>query len=186
MSIEIVSSFPELIKDQSCLSIVGEMTGLNSKYSANQLKNMVSLSSKGTENFYLTVSCPNAEHSMTLVNAFAEVISNASFIDGNIVKADETDPHRGYLTKIITAGTVTLISKATNIPLSPSSPNIPKSTILGFIIGFVLSSLFFIAKDLLSSKIITEEDIETLLPDIPALGSIPLIASTTKGSAKNV
>ncbi len=180
VSTELVSSFPELIKDNSCVEIVARITNLDKVYTNDQIKGMISLSSNGTENFTLVASCPNREHSLLLVNAFAKVISDVSLINGNIEESDSTDPNRGYISKIINAGTVTLISEAKNQPTSPSYPNVGRSTSLGFLLGFVLSSLFFVLKDVLTSKLITEDDIEKLLLDIPSLGSIPLIVSNGK------
>ena len=181
VSIELVSTISELIKNEACLSIVGDISGLNQYYSIYQLKNMVSVSTKGTENFSIVVSCPKPEHALILVNAFADVISDSSFVNGNIVSADDKDPHRGYIKKILKAGTVTLISGAKNIPLKPSSPNLSRNLLIGFVAGAVFSTLFFVLNDLISTKVLTEEDIEALLPDLASLGTVPLIASE-KGS----
>ena len=182
VSVELVQTISELIKNDSCVITVGIISNLDNIYSPGQLKSMVSISSKGTENFYINVSCPNAEHSLILVNAFADVISDSSFVNGNIVNADDKDPNRGYVKKILKAGTVTLISGAKNIPLSPSSPNTLKNTMLAFICGFFITALLFILKDALSTKVLTAEDIETILPDVPSLGVIPLIVKQQKGS----
>lgn len=182
VSVELVSTISELIKNDSCLNIVSNISELNRYYSLRQLKNMVSISSSGTENFSIKVSCPDPEHSLLLVNAFADVISDSSFVNGNIVNADDKDPNRGYIKKILKAGTVTLISGAKTIPLNPSSPNVLKNTFLGFFIGIVLAIVFFIAKDIFSSKVLTEDDIETLLPGLPSLGTVPVINNSPKGS----
>lgn len=182
VSVELVSTISELIKNDSCLNIVGNISNLNRYYSLGQLKSMVSISSKGTENFNINVSCPNPEHSLLLVNAFADVVSDSSFVNGNIVNADDKDPNRGYIKKILKAGTVTLISGAKSIPLSPSSPNVSKNTTLGFVVGFVFAAAFFIIKDVFSSKVLTQEDIEELIPTLSSLGTVPVIAHSSKGS----
>ncbi len=184
VSVELVSTITELIKNEACLNIVGEITGLNKYYSPQALKSMISISSKETENFYITVSTPYPEHSLILVNAFADVLSDSSFVRGNIVNADDKDPNRGYIKKILKAGTVTLISGAKNVPLTPSSPNIAKNTFLGLLVGALIASLFYIFKDFVSTKVLTEEDIENLIPDLISLGSIPLI-TPSKGSEQN-
>ena len=177
VSVELVSTISELIKSEACLSIVGNISGLEQYYGINQLKNMVSVSTKGTENFNITVSCPKPEHALILVNAFADVISDSSFVNGNIVSADDKDPNRGYIKKILKAGTVTLISGAKNVPLNPSSPNLSRNLFTGLVTGTVLSTLFFILKDVVSTKVLTEEDIEELLPELASLGTVPLIIS---------
>ena len=184
VSVELVSTITELIKNEACLNIVGEITGLNKYYSPQALKSMITVSSKKTENFYITVSAPYPEHSLILVNAFADVLSDSSFVRGNIVNADDKDPNRGYIKKILKAGTVTLISGAKNVPLTPSSPNIAKNTFLGLIIGAAIASLFYIFKDFVSTKVLTEEDIELLIPDLISLGTVPLI-NPCKGSEQN-
>ncbi len=181
VSVELVSTITELIKNEACLNIVGEITGLNKFYSLGQLKSMVSISSKETENFYISISCPYPEHSLILANAFADVLSDSSFVRGNIVNADDKDPNRGYIKKILKAGTVTLISGAKDVPVRPSSPNILRNTIIGILIGGFIAALFYIIKDICSSKVLTEEDIENLIPDLYSLGAIPLI-SHSKGS----
>ena len=184
VSVELVSTITELIKNEACLNIVGEITGLNKYYSLSALKSMISISSKETENFYITVSCPNPEHSLILVNAFADVLSDSSFVRGNIVNADDKDPNRGYIKKILKAGTVTLISGAKNVPLNPSSPNVAKNTFFGLVLGGIISALLYIIKNFISSKVLTEEDIDALIPGLISLGSIPLI-SASKGSEQH-
>ncbi len=176
VSVELVSTISELIKNEACISIVDELTGLGSKYSYSQIRSMVSVASSGTENFSIRISSPNPEHSLILVNAFAEVISDATFVDGNIVNSDPNDPNRGYIKKILKAGTVTLISGSSRVPLSPSSPNISRNTLLGFFVGAALSALFYVLKDLVNSKVLTESDMDELFPEIPSLGAVPVIA----------
>ena len=182
VSVELVSTISELIKNEACLSIVANISNLNQHYSLKQLKNMVSVTTKGTENFTINVASPNPEHALILVNAFADVISDSSFINGNIVNADDKDPGRGYIKKILKAGTVTLISGAKNVPLAPFYPNPIRNTFLGAVIGFVLAAFFFISKDLFSSKVLTTEDIELILPELNSLGAVPLIINQAKGS----
>ncbi len=184
VSVELVSSIAELIKNESCIDLVDDITGLGDKYSFGQLRSTLSISSTGTENFILRVSSPNPEHSLVLVNAFAEVISDASFVDGNIVNADPKDPTRGYIKKIWKAGTVTLISKAKAVPLSPSSPNVSRNTLLAFMAGFALVAAFFVLMAIINSKVLTESDMDELFPEIPSLGSVPVI-SNEKGSDSN-
>lgn len=184
VSVELVSTISELIKNEACISMVDELTGLGDKYSFGQIRSMVSVASSGTENFTVKVSSPNPEHSLILVNAFADVISDATFVDGNIVDSDPNDPNRGYIKKILKAGTVTLISGATKVPLSPSSPNIARNVAMGFLAGAAISALFFILRDLINSKVLTESDMDELFPEIPSLGAVPVIAKK-KGRGDN-
>lgn len=175
VSVDLVNTIAELAKNDVCMKAVAESTGLDSYYSIGQIRSMLSIVSNGTENFEVKAACPNPEHSLILVNAFANVISDSSFVDGNIVSANPNDPYRGYMKKILKAGTVTLISGAKSVPLSPSSPNITKNVFMAFMAGFLILSTVFVLKDGFSMKIITEDDIASSYPDIPALGAIPVI-----------
>ena len=181
VSVELVSTISELIRNEACISIVDDLTKLGAKYSFAQIRSMVSIVSNGTENFSVRVSSPNPEHSLILVNAFADVISDATFVDGNIIESDPNDPSRGYIKKILKAGTVTLISGATKVPISPSSPNTTRNTMMGFLAGAAISALFFILKDLINSKVLTESDMDELFPEIPSLGAVPVIEKEKGG-----
>lgn len=57
-------------------------------------------------------------------------------------------------------------------PLSPSSPNMKKNTLLGFVIGTILSAAFFVCRELFDRRIKNVEDISNEY-DIPVLGVIP-------------
>lgn len=59
------------------------------------------------------------------------------------------------------------------LPTSPSSPNVQKNTLLGFMLGFGLSLVVVIILFILDDTIKTQEDIEKYL-DISVLASIPL------------
>lgn len=65
-------------------------------------------------------------------------------------------------------------------PLVASSPNIVKNTILGLVLGAVISVAFFICKEMFDKKIKNLEDL-TANCDIPILGVIP----DTETSEKN-
>lgn len=184
VSVELVASISELVKNDNCVRKVGEITGLDKVYTMGQLTNAVSVASKGTENFTLAVSSPDPVHSLVLANAFAEVISDATFVDGNVVVADDNDPNRGYAKKIIGAGNVKWISRATSVPMKPSEPNTARNTMLGFGIGFFIAALYLIFHEKISARIITEEDITSVLSDLPSLGMIPLVTSEREKGEK--
>ena len=58
-------------------------------------------------------------------------------------------------------------------PTSPSSPNIKKNTVLGALLGFVLTCAVIIIVSLLNDHINTVEDVEKYL-NLSVLGSIPV------------
>lgn len=175
VSAELVDTIAKLSKNDVCIKAVGESTGLDKVYSVAQLRSMLNIVSNGTENFSVKANAPDPEHALILVNAFANVLSDSTFVDGNIVSANSNDPYRGYVKKILKAGTVTLISTAKTVPLSPSSPNKTKNAIIAAFMGAVLCAGIYIFMELFTSKIITENDIAELYADIPALGTVPII-----------
>lgn len=184
VSAELVTTISELSKNDVCVKAVGESTGLDKYYTVPQLRSMLKIVSNGTENFSVTATAPDPEHSIILVNAFANVLSDSTFVDGNIVSANANDPYRGYVKKILKAGTVTLISTAKNVPLSPSSPNKLKNAVLAAFLGAAVCAGMYILRECFSSKIITEDDIAMLYSDIPALGTVPIM-SVQEGGERN-
>lgn len=176
VSVDLVNTISELAKNDVCINAVSESTGLGKVYSGAQIRSMLSVVSTGTENFTVTATCPDPEHSLILVNAFANVISDSSFVDGNIVSANSNDPGRGYVKKLLKAGTVTLISNAKKVPLAPSSPNKMTNSILAAMLGAVVVAAFYICREYFSSKIITENDLAGKYVDIPMLGAVSVIS----------
>lgn len=175
VSADLVDTISELAKNDVCIKAVGESTGLDKVYSPAQIRSMLQIVSNGTENFSVKATCPNPEYSLILVNAFANVISDSTFVDGNVVSANLNDPYRGYVKKILKAGTVTLISNAKAVPLSPSSPNKTRNVFLAMLMGAVVCAGFFVIRESFTMKIITEDDIASMYQDIPALGTVPLV-----------
>ena len=86
------------------------------------------------------------------------------------------------LISITKAGSVEIIDDA-KVPKSPSSPSIPKNTIIGAAIGFILSAAAFIVIALLDNKLRTEDDLTDNF-QLPILGSIPTITSSSNTEAK--
>lgn len=180
VSVELVSTVAQLIKNRACIDLLAEQTGLGSVYSYENFRKMISVHNNGTESFRLSVSCEDPEHSFRIVNSLSNIISNASFVNGNIVNASDDDPNRGYVKKILQAGTVTLIDEAKHVPIQPSSPNVASNSLVGILIGAMLSVCFFVLIDQLNTKIMSEDDILSVCETIPILGSIPLITSEDK------
>lgn len=177
VSADLVDTISELAKNDVCIRAVGESTGLDKVYTMGQIRSMLQVVSNGTENFQVKATCPDPEYSLILVNAFANVISDSTFVDGNIVSANSNDPYRGYVKKILKAGTVTLISNAKSVPLSPSSPNKVRNTFLAALLGAVVCAGVYVLRESFTMKIITEDDIASLYQDIPALGTVPLLTA---------
>ena len=75
--------------------------------------------------------------------------------------------------RIVVGGNAAVIDVA-ELPTAPSSPNVPKNTIVGALAGFILVVLAIIIIDLFDNTIKAPEDIE-FENEIPILGIIPSI-----------
>jgi len=151
-----------LINTDVMSSEVAKADGLS--YSAGQIKGMTSASQVGgTEILKITVKGTEPEDITKIANTYADVVPEVIGGNGGIVEACS----------------IRLIDKA-KVPQAPFSPNVTKNTIIGFIIGLVLSASFILIREILDNRIKNEGDIEDLF-DYPILGTIPQIGSGNKG-----
>lgn len=68
-------------------------------------------------------------------------------------------------------------------PISPSSPNVKKNTLLGFALGLILTAAFFVCREMFDGRIKNIEDISNQY-DLPILGVIPDSATETAANSK--
>jgi capsular polysaccharide biosynthesis protein len=87
------------------------------------------------------------------------------------------------LTTATHAGSVEPIGTA-KVPSSPSSPNVKKITMFGFLIGLVLAVAIIIILDLIDNRIKTSDDFKKKFDNIPVLAEIPDISDNDKGGSK--
>ena len=128
----------------------------NTVYTSKQIKSMTSISPSSNADeptFFIRVTAETPEVAFDL----AEVISGYA-----IEKIDKDHESLNKLT----------IIDSPEPPLSPSSPNANKNTLLGFVIGALLSAAFFVCRELFDGRIKNVEDISNEY-DIPVLGVIP-------------
>ena len=71
-----------------------------------------------------------------------------------------------------------------NIARKPSSPNVKKVTLIGFLAGFVAAAGLILLNDLLNDSIQTPDDVEKYL-GLSVLGSIPLDEVKAEQERKN-
>lgn len=141
----------ELLTSDTFLSKVQEYSGL--PYTTRDIKRMLTLSPLNeTEIIEITANTGNPEHSQMLVNA---VLDNAY---------DE-------IIHVVGGGNVKIIDSA-NLPKAPSSPNVYRNVVLGFLLGAFLCMLLIFLIDVFDSRIKIESDLMDV-KDLPLIGVIP-------------
>lgn len=128
---------------------------------SKQIRSMMSCAQiTDTLAFQVNVTSTSPQQAMEIANAIAE-----------------TAPDE--IVRILKVGGVEVIDYAT-VPESPSSPNLKKNVLVGFLAGLAISFIFFFIKELFDTSITDEKDLEREF-DIPILGTVPrLVPSTEK------
>ena len=127
----------------------------NFNYTYEQLKKMIgSQAVNGTEIFSVTVTSSDPQEACDIANIIASVLPQkvADVIDGTKVK---------------------VVDYAV-VPQTKSSPSTPKNTVLGMLVGFVLSAGVIILLEIFNDTINSEEWLVTTYGDeIPLLSVVP-------------
>ena len=151
---QLVPTYIEMIKSNNVLEAVvdkfNERTGKS--YSVNKLKSLVSASALGnTEILEVVVKTSDAAEAREIANIIAEVAPEKiqTFIERSYVK----------------------IIDYARISTTPVSPNMRNNTILGTLLGFVLSISFILLKELFDVRVKTTDDLVKKFK-YPVLGTI--------------
>ena len=148
---QLTNDYEILTKSRAVLETVIENLNLNLGY--EQLNNMVSISNpEDSRIMEITLTYPDPEEAKTIVDEIASVTSE--FIG---------DQMEGIPPKIIDQG---------EVPSGPSSPSVSRYTLLGTLLGIVVSCGIITVITVMDDTIKTEEDIEYYL-GIPTLASVP-------------
>lgn len=148
---QLTNDYEILTKSRAVLETVIENLNLNLGY--EQLNNMVSISNpEDSRIMEITLTYPDPEEAKTIVDEIASVTSE--FIG---------DQMEGIPPKIIDQG---------EVPSGPSSPSVSRNTLLGTLLGIVVSCGIITVITVMDDTIKTEEDIEYYL-GIPTLASVP-------------
>ncbi len=155
----LVPTCVEIIKSNRMLNKVANNDELN--YSAARIGNMVTTSTVDeTEIFQITITCSDPDVAAQIANTFAEVAPDV-------------------ISEVIDASSVKVIDYA--IPSNVKvSPNIAMNTMLGFVIGLIISCAFIALRELFDVRIKSESDLEKEF-DYPMLGIIPRIGMKNSG-----
>lgn len=149
----LVNIYVEMIKSDNILSEVAQQTNLG--YTAAQIKGMISASAVNeTPIMQVKVVNSNPAHAIMIANAVADIAPDkiTEFMDGSSVK----------------------IIDRPKLPESPSSPNIPKNTVIGLFLGLIVSCGLVLLMEMLDTRIKNEEELAKMF-DIPVIGVIPEI-----------
>lgn len=148
---KLVSTYIEILKSDNVLSKVITETGFT--YTPEQIRKMLTASAvNGTEIFEVKITTEDADEAAVIANTIAAVAPEE-------------------IIRVVKAGSVELIDEA--VPAtSPSSPNVLLNTIIGLMLGGVLSVLGVLVAEMLDNRIKTEDDLKKGY-DFPILGTIP-------------
>lgn len=116
------------------------LQNLNLAYSYKQLSNMLDVTNpSNTRMLNITVKSPDPNEAAIIANEFANVAKR-------------------YIAETMETDEPSIASKAL-VPQNPVSPRKVRNTVIGFILGAFLMSLFFIIQFILDDKIKTSDDI---------------------------
>ena len=134
---------------------------------SDDLRGMLAASAVGeTEMFTVSVIAPDPQMAADLANVIAEVAP-------------------AEINKIIPGSTAKVVDYA-RIPKGRHSPSYTTNTIIGFLIGGILASVFVAVQQVMDNRIVKKEDLEQIC-GVPVLGVIPEISMDPKvASAQKV
>lgn len=155
----LVESYIVILKTRASLNDVIDYAGVNRTY--EDLKGMISASAvNSTEIFQVTVTSPDPKEAEQIANAISYILPKriSSIIEGTSAK----------------------VVDSAVVPTVRSSPSYTKNTMLGFLVGLVISVAYIVLRELFDVTIRTEEDI-TQVCKYPMLAAVPDMATPSKG-----
>lgn len=156
---KLVSTYIVVLKSNSVLDKVSR--DLDNKYSAQQIRKMLSASSiDGTEAFEIKVTHRDPEVAQTIANTIAYAAP-------------------AEIIRVVKAGAVEVIDYA-GLPETPSYPNIKLNTAIGAFAGLAVAILIVLLMAMADTKVHTEEDLTEVF-EIPILGVIPKLVEGERG-----
>lgn len=147
----LANDYKEIITSTDVLEKVISSEKLN--YPSSQLLQKITVSIlKDTRVISISVEDANPKMSQKLANSVREAAVSK-------IKA------------VTQVENITTLEKG-NLPKAPSSPNIKKNVLIGFIVGAGLSTIVLVIMGILDDRVNTEEDIEKAL-GLTSLGIVP-------------
>ncbi len=162
VSRELLETCVVILNSRTVLDKVAEQSGLD--YTASQIKGMLSAESvSSTEIFRISVTHTNPNEAQIIADTVTRVAP-------------------GEFKRVMNGGAVSVIDYAT-LPLSPSSPNVARNTLLGGVLGAVISILIFLLIEAMDTTVRDEAVLEEEF-DISIIGMIPSFELTEKSSKR--
>lgn len=147
----LVDTYTVILKSRTTLNTVIEKAGLN--YSYDELYKMIETSSvNGTEIFQIVVTSPDPKEAEVIANTAASVL-----------------PEK--ISDIVDGASVKIVDYAV-VPSRKTSPSITRYTVMGALLGFILSAGVIVVMELMDNLVKGEEYlIQTY--KLPVLAAVP-------------
>ncbi|MBQ8606020.1 MAG: polysaccharide biosynthesis tyrosine autokinase [Clostridia bacterium] len=158
----LVNTYIVILNTRACLNEVIEYGELDKAgYSYSKLKKQISATAVNeTEVFKVVVTDPDPDMAKHIAKCIADILPNK-------------------ITSIVEGTSAKVVDNAVK-PVVPSSPDYAQNTLLGFLIGFVLSLGIIILRTVYDVTIRREEDIEQSCAH-PILAAVPDMLAPSKG-----
>jgi capsular polysaccharide biosynthesis protein len=148
----LISTYSVILKSRSTLEDVIDATGV--PYTYEELKLMVSASAvDSTEVMEITTTDADPEEASKITNAIVSILSDR-------------------IVAIVEGSSVQVVDKSV-VPTEPVSPDVLRYTLIGVLLGLVLSAGVIVVITLVDTTVRTEDDLLQNFTDIPLLASIP-------------
>ncbi len=148
----LVETYVVILKSRSVLNEVIEQTGVN--YDYGSLKSMITAEAvDSTEIFEIKVTSYNPQESELIANAICRVL-----------------PEK--IPDIVDGSSVRVVDYAV-VPTQKSAPNVMQKTVLGMVLGFLISAAGILILELVDQFIRSEEYLLQTFSNIPVLAIIP-------------
>jgi len=155
----LVDTYIAILKTRLTLNDVIEQAGVD--YSFAEMKSMIGAKAvNGTEIFEVTVTSKDPQEAERIVNTIVRVLP-------------------GKITQIMDGSSVRTVDLAV-VPQTPSSPNQRNYTLMGALLGMLLSCAIVVIRDLLNEQITGEDELLKAY-NLPVLAAIPDMLATQAG-----
>ncbi len=153
LSQELARTYGEILSSNTFFKGIANESG--TKYTFSQIQRMTNITNvEDTGLLKISVSHPDPKMAYKLANKILELAP-------------------AEISRVVVAGSATIIDPA-EMPKAPSSPNIPRNTLIGAIIGCAIAVIVIFMQNWFDNTIKTDEEVQTIFK-LPVLGVIPLI-----------